>query len=38
LAESMKAETKTFIEKMKNDLEEIENELFQITIGEPELA
>ncbi|MCP9766151.1 hypothetical protein EGI31_24705 [Lacihabitans soyangensis] len=38
LADSMKAETKTFIEKMKNDLEEIENELFQITIGEPELA
>ncbi|MCP9770626.1 hypothetical protein EGI22_22185 [Lacihabitans sp. LS3-19] len=38
LVESMKAETKTFIEKMKNDLTEIENELVRITVGEPVLA
>jgi hypothetical protein len=38
LAESMKAETKTFIEKMKNDLADIENELVRITVGEPVLA
>ncbi len=38
LTESMKAETKTFIEKMKIDLTEIENELVRITVGEPVLA
>ena len=38
LAESMKAETKTFIEKMKIDLTEIENELVRITVEEPVLA
>ena len=34
----MKAETVTFIAKMQEDLEEIENELLRITIGEPVLA
>ena len=38
LAESMKTETVSFIAKMKNDLAEIEEELFEITIREPELV
>lgn len=38
LAEEMKAETKSFIEKMKTDLVEIETDLLKITVGEPVLA
>ena len=38
LAENMKTETTSFIEKIKSDLAKIEEELIRITIQEPELA
>jgi hypothetical protein len=38
LAENMKTETSSFIEKIKSDLAKIEEELIRITVQEPELA